>query len=169
MEQSEDNKIVFKERLISFFNRNKIKIYFLIGLLLLIISSIYLIKFKNEKENIFIAEQYVLAGLYLSSKENEKAKVIYEEILQSKNKFYSILALNSIIEKKLITDKKKILDYFKLLEGIKYPRDKTDLIILKKALFLIKNNDSKSGNILLQKLIDQNSSLKKIALDIISE
>ena len=42
-------------------------------------------------------------------KKNEKSKIIYEEIILSKNQFYSILALNNILEKKLETDKNKIV------------------------------------------------------------
>ena len=54
---------------------------------------------------------------YLNSNKNNEAKNILEEIVLSENKFYSILALNSIIEKTLIEDKNKILNYFKILEN----------------------------------------------------
>ena len=46
----------------------------------------------------------------------ETAQKIYEEIIISKNKFYSILSLNSIIEQNLIFDRDKILEYFEILE-----------------------------------------------------
>ena len=36
----------------------------------------------------------------------------------SDNKFYPILALNNVIEKKLISDNKKLLSYFNILEKI---------------------------------------------------
>ena len=52
---------------------------------------------KNEK----ISEQYIKAGIHLTSNEKEKSKLIYKEIILSKNKFYSVLALNSIIENEL--------------------------------------------------------------------
>ena len=45
----------------------------------------------------------------------KKLKNIYEEIILSKNKFYSLLALNTILEKNLINDKKKYLDYFEII------------------------------------------------------
>ena len=39
-------------------------------------------------------------------------KILFEEIILSKNKFYSILALNTILEKKLEKDKNKIIKIF---------------------------------------------------------
>ena len=63
----------------------------------------------DKKKNISLAEKYVQAEILLSSNKNEKAKKLYEEIILSKNKFYSILALNTVIEKDLIFDKKKLL------------------------------------------------------------
>ena len=48
-------------------------------------------------------------------------------------------------------------------------KDRQDLIILKKALYLKKINNSEEGNNLLKKLIDKNSSLKKIAQEIMAK
>ena len=59
----------------------------------------------------------------------------------SKNKFYSILALNTILEKNLVEKEEKILGYFKTLESINFSEDTKDIINFKKALFLIKMSD----------------------------
>ena len=67
--------------------------------MIITLISFTIIKYKNEKNNILIGEKYVEAGLKLSSNQTDKAKEIYEEIIYSKNNFYSILALNAIIEK----------------------------------------------------------------------
>ena len=69
------------------------------------------------KKNILISKKYVRAGLYLASGNTTDSADILEEIILSKNKFYSILALNVIVEKELILDKEKILEYFKILES----------------------------------------------------
>ena len=45
-----------------------------------------------------ISEKYIQAGLYLASKDEKKSKDLYEEVILSNNKFYSILALNTILE-----------------------------------------------------------------------
>ena len=62
--------------------------------LTLVILSIIFLQYKNDQKNSLIAEKYVQAGIYLSSNNSNDAKLLYEEIILSKNKFYSILALN---------------------------------------------------------------------------
>ena len=45
---------------------------------------------KKIKSNNLISEKYISTGLYLSTKDIEKSKNFYEEIILSKNKFYSV-------------------------------------------------------------------------------
>ena len=101
--------------------------------------------------------------------EKEKSLKLYQEIILSENKFYSILALNTIVEKKLITDKKKILDYFSFLENVISKKENKDLIMFKKAIYLIKTSDIQSGKNLLKNLVDNNSLLKSLALEILEK
>ena len=100
MEQSSENKLEFKDQFLRFYIRNKIKIYILLIILFVTVSSILFINNYNEKQNKLIAEKYIQAGLYLSSENKENAIFLLEEIILSKNNFYSILALNTIVEKK---------------------------------------------------------------------
>tara|TARA_A100001015_G_C14786078_1_gene631134 strand:+ start:79 stop:456 length:378 start_codon:yes stop_codon:yes gene_type:complete len=120
-----------------------------------------------DKKNELISEQYIKAGLYLASKKEIESKKILEEIINSKNKFYSQLALSIILEKKLETNSKKILDYFETVEKLQYKKEQKDLIVLKKALYLIKISQIKEGNKLLKKIIETNSSLKLIAEELL--
>tara|TARA_B100000902_G_C26696587_1_gene615058 strand:+ start:80 stop:589 length:510 start_codon:yes stop_codon:yes gene_type:complete len=169
MDQSIENKTDLKTKLFDFYNSNKAKIYFLIFVILLIITSIGFIKYKSEKNNIILSEKYIEAGIKLSSNQNDEAKKIYEEIIYSKNNFYSILALNKVLEKNLISDKNKILEYFEILEKSNSLKSQKDLIDLKKALYLIKEKDPKNGNDLLKELIKNKSSLEPIALEILNK
>ncbi len=165
MQEEIENKLELKDRLKNFYNQNKVKIYVTLFISITLITSAFLLQYKNEKKNVLIAEKYIQAGIYLSTKENENAKKLYEEIILSKNKFYSILALNTIIEKNLISDKKIILDYFsRSLNAVK-SKEQKDLINLKKALYLIKNSDAETGKSILEKLVNEDSSLKSIALE----
>ena len=116
----------------------------------------------NEKKNKLISEKYIQAGLYLSSEKKENAILLFEEIILSKNNFYSILALNTIVEKNLITDKIKIFEYFKILEDAISSKDENDLIVFKKALYLMKNSETEKGKNIMKDLIDKNSNLKPI-------
>ena len=164
MQEETENKLELKDRLKNFYNHNKVKIYVILFILFTLTISVFLFQYKNEK-NISIAEKYIQAGIYLSAKENENAKKLYEEIILSKNKFYSILALNTILEKKLISDEKMILNYFSILLNSIKSEEQKDLINLKKALYLIKNSDAKTGKSILEKLVNKDSTFKSIAID----
>ena len=169
MDQSEENKTEIKDRIINFLNDNKVKIYIFIFILATVLGSFIFIKTNNEKKNVLVAEKYLKAGINLVSNKNDIAKSLYEEIISSKNEFYAILALNTIIEKDLIIDQKKILEYFTVLERSVSTKETIDLIKLKKALYLIKILDIETGNKLLKSLIDDNSNLKSIAKELIEE
>ena len=169
MEQNIENKIETKDRINNFYNNNKGKIYISIAIVIMASLVFFYLKQNNEKKNILIAEKYVEAELLMSSKQQEKAKNIYKEIIQSNNSFYSILSLNEIIEKNLIQDKSIILNYFEILEKSVTSKDSKDLIFLKKALYLIKISDKDEGNKILKNLVEKNSKLKSIAQELIKE
>ena len=107
------------------------------------------------------------AGILLSSNQKNESKKILEKIVLSKNTFYSKLALNILIEKNLIKDEGKVLNLFEIVEKLEKHKDQKDLIIFKKALFLIKNGNKSEGNKILDYLISNNSSVKPLAQDII--
>ena len=167
MELNTENKLNFSEKLLNFYNHNKVKIFTLLFVSLLVATSLIFLNHQKKKKNTLISEKYVKAGIYLSAKKNNEAKKLYEEIIISKNKIYSILALNTIIEKNLISDENKILEYFSIVEKSISNKDQKDLMILKKALYQINENQKEEGNKLLKKLIDNNSSLKTIAQEIL--
>tara|TARA_B100001057_G_C22814488_1_gene936807 strand:+ start:79 stop:588 length:510 start_codon:yes stop_codon:yes gene_type:complete len=169
MDQDTESKLDFKNKLINFYKFNKVKVYISIIILLITLVIVSFINYQSERNNKLIAERYVQAGLFLASNKKDSARDIYEEIILSKNNFYSILALNTIIEKDLISSNEKILGYFKTLEETSLTKENYDLVIFKKALYLIKTSDIENGKNLLQILIDKNSNLKKIAQELIEE
>ena len=79
------------------------------------------------------------------------------------------MALNLIIEKNLVLDEQKILEYFSVLEKIKIPEDKKDLIIIKKALYFLKASKNDNGNKLLKEVINKNSKFKSLAEEIMQQ
>jgi len=133
------------------------------------IIYVNLFKINKEKKNEFIAEKYIQAGLLLSSKNQEKSKKIYEEIILSENNFYSILSLNTILEENLITDKNKILEYFSIVEKLTKSNDQLDLIFFKKALFLIEKKEITEGKAILKKIISQESKYKFLAEEVLKK
>lgn len=163
MEEKLNNKLELKTKLINFYNSNKVKIFTFILVTIITLITIIFLKINDEKKNILLAEKYIQAGIFLTSNKSDEAKQIYEEIIFSKNKFYSILSLNTILEKNLISDKNKILEYFDVLEKTISNKNNKDLIMLKKALYLIKESNTQEGRNLLKNLIENNSNLKIIA------
>ena len=169
MDENIEKKQELKSRLIHFFDKNKFKFFILISLIVIAIFAFSLFQINVKKKNSLIAEKYIQAGIYLANKKNADATLIFEEIIESKNKFYSILSLNTILEKKLLTDKKKILLLFKKIEKIKTTQEQKDLIKFKKALFLMNNSEFEEGKKLLQEIVDSQSGLKFLAEEIISK
>tara|TARA_B100001063_G_C16774082_1_gene563797 strand:+ start:835 stop:1344 length:510 start_codon:yes stop_codon:yes gene_type:complete len=167
MDESFNKTVNLKDKLTYFYNKNKFIIFMLLGAVIVAIAIIIFNDINSKTKNKLIADKYVKAGIYLASDEKEKSKYLYEEIIKSKNKFYSLLAFNAILEKNLIKDKEKIISYFNILEKINYSDNTSDLIVLKKALYLIKNSDIQKGNKLIKDLIDKNSNLKSLSEEIL--
>ena len=167
MEQNLNDKINLKDKLTNLYKENKFKVYSFISILIIIIFFIFIFNANIKKKNNLIAESYIQAGILLASGNKSKSIEVYEKVISSKNKFYSLLALNTILEKNLISDYNKILGYFALVEEkIKFKEQK-DLLIFKKALFLIKSGNNQEGEKLLRKLIENKSQLKSLAEEII--
>ena len=114
-----------------------------------------------------VAEKYIKAKIFLYLNKKNDALKIYENIILGKNSFYSILSLNTIIEKNLILDEKIVIKYFEVLEKKISNEEQKNLILLKKALYLIKIADFQNGNKILKSLVDRETILKNIAQDLL--
>tara|TARA_Y100001958_G_C21027990_1_gene402043 strand:+ start:67 stop:576 length:510 start_codon:yes stop_codon:yes gene_type:complete len=167
MDQELDNKFELKDKLISFYQKNKLSILTSVCLLIILIISFFFIQNLRLKNNELIGEKYIQAGLYLASDKKEESKKLFEEIILSENKFYSILSLNTILEKNLESDKNKILKYFEIVEDLANTKEQKDLLIFKKSLFLINVLEIKEGEKLLRMLINSDSKYKKLAEEIL--
>ena len=167
--EENNNKTELKDIIYLFYSKNKSYVFIFFSLILIFIILFISINIYQKNKNEIISEKFIKAGIYLSSKQETNAYKIYKEIILSKNKFYSILALNTIIEKNLETDKSEILTYFNILENLKIPKDQKDIIYFKKALYLLKILDIKEGNKLLSEIINSGSKLKPLAQDILNK
>ena len=151
MSQELDNNIKTKISLQSFIKENIKKIIFILSSIIISFIIFFFISVQNEKKNILIAEKYIQAGLYLGSNQILKSTEIFEEIVLSNNKFYSILAFSTLLEKNLIKDDEKILKYFEKLENLRLSKDQKDLLNFKKSLYLLKNSKKDEANKILEK------------------
>ena len=138
MEQKIDKSFENKNKFFSILKENKIKLIGVLFITLILSLTFIFYKMNENKKNILISEKYIQAGLLLAADENEKSKKLLEDIILSKNEFYSVLALNTLLEKNLEKDENKVLNYFEVVENLSLRQEQRDLVILKKALFLIK-------------------------------
>ena len=147
---------------------SKKKKLFLLFLLIIIVilSTIIFLNHYQKNQNNKISEKYITAGIYLLSKDYEKSKSIYKEIILSKNKFYSILALNNIIENNLEKNNEEILKFFEIVEEVNITKEQKNLVKFKKALYFKKISRDLEGNKLLEEIIADNSIWKDAALEI---
>ena len=169
MSENPNQANVIKMRLILFFRNNKIKILISFFLIFLGLISYSLNQYNVKKTRNLISEKYILAGIYLSSGEKEKSKKLFEEIVLSNDKFYTSLALYSILEKKLENDRQKILMYFDNAKKSVKLKDQKDIITFKKALYLLKENETDKAKSLLKNLIKSDSKIKSLAEEILTK
>ena len=167
MNENLEKKIDFKQSLISFYRKNKFKLIFFFIIVLLAIVGIFLMNVSKEKKNLLISEKYIKAGVYLSLNDNDQSLKIFREIIMSKNNFYSPLSLYTIIEKNLETNPNEILKYFDIIENLNIEEEQKELILLKKALYLINIDKKKEAISILQKLTKTQSNYKVLANEIL--
>ena len=96
---------------------------------------------KNFLKNIFFC--------LLSKNDNKEKAMPFIEIIFSTNRFYAILSLNTILEKKLENDQNKILKYFNILEDLNISKDQKISYYLK-SLYLINNSRLEDGKKILE-------------------
>jgi len=165
-----ENEIVDKSDLIhkisNIVNKKKKLLLSILFIIIAILSVKIFLNYYQDNQNEKISEKYIKAGIYLSSKDKEKSKSVYKEIIFSKNKFYSILALNNIIENDLEENSDEVLKFFKIVENINITKEQKNLVKLKKALYFKKISRNTEGNRLLKEIIADNSIWTETAIEI---
>ncbi len=164
MENEISDKQNFTNNIENFLKKNKkILISFLIFVVFIIVG-IFFFNHYQISETKKISESYIKGGVYLSQNKMEKAKNTYKDIILKKDNFYSLLALNNIIENKLIKDNDEIIKLFEIVENVRKEKSQKDLVRLKKALFLLEISKNKEAKLIFDDLISSNSIWKEIAM-----
>ncbi len=158
-----ETKINSSEKIVNFVQKNKNIILINFILIISVLVGISYFNYYQNSKNEKISEKFVQAGIYLSLNKQEESKKIYKEVISSKNKFYSILALNNIIDNDLEQNNEEVLELFDIVENIKIENEQKNLIKLKKALYLIKISRDNEGKKLLDEIISDDSIWKEAA------
>ena len=139
---------------------------------LLFIAFVFLIVLENQKEKkqILFSEIFINAKLLLEQNKTNDAKLILEDLVDKKNKFYSTLSLSLIISNELEKDNNKIIKMFDKVLSIKsLENEELNLIRYKKIIFLAKNNKTQelleSANI----IINSNSEWRNEVINLLGE
>ena len=154
------------EKIENFVGKNKNILLIILTLTVFAIIGISYFNYYQNSKNEKVSEKFVQAGIYLSLNQQEKSKKIYKEIIISKNKFYSLLALNNIIDNDLEQNNEEVLELFNIVENTKIEKEQKNLVKLKKALYLIKISKDNEGEKLLNEIISDNSIWKETAFEI---
>mgnify|MGYP007071990362 CR=1 FL=1 len=166
MENKIDNSVNYINKFKKIYNKRKKTFLLILVLAIIALIGLNIVNIYKINSNKKIAEKYIQAGLLLASKDNVKAKTLYREIIYSKNKFYSQLSLNTMIENNLEKNEDEVLKLFEAVQQINLKREEKNLIKLKKALFLIKISKDIKGKQLLKEIVEDNSTWSSIALEI---
>ena len=125
-----------KSKLKKFYEANKILIFSTILVLTIGIVSIGIYSETKERKKMLLADNYILAKVYLRNNDKNKATNILKTITFANESTYSSLSLFLIINKNLIVDRKELLSLFDhVLENNKFEKEVRNLIIFKKILF----------------------------------
>ena len=155
-ENNTDSK--FQDRLVNFLKSNIKLIVVLLVFILLILFSFFLYISFQEKKHLAISEQYNNATILISQEKTDRGKILLENIIKQKNKFYSPLALYLLIDKKIEKDQDKIIEYFDSVIEIKaIGKENINLIKIKKALYLFETKNEKMVIKTLNPIINSDS------------
>jgi hypothetical protein len=139
---------------------------------LFFIGFLFLIFLENQKEKkqILLSEIFINAKLLIEQNKKNDAKLVLEDLVNKKNKFYSTLSLSFIISNELEEDNNKIIKMFDKVLSIKsLENEELNLIRYKKTIFLAKNNKTQelleSANI----IINSNSQWRNEVINLLGE
>ena len=152
-----------------FINNKKFLISILLTIILLVVGYFVYDEYKDNKKK-KIADQFNLSSIEFILGKNENIESEMIEIIESKNKTYSPLALYFLLDNNIIDSKEKINRLFDIIiNDTNLDKEIKNLNIYKKALY---NSDSGSENNLLKilkPLINSESIWKSHALYLLAE
>jgi predicted negative regulator of RcsB-dependent stress response len=164
----EDKALEKENRFINFLENNKKKILFLAIMLVAIIIVFFMYSKIQEKKNLQISQEFNKAKILLTKKNLDESKNLLIKIINKKNKFYSPLSLNIIIENNLVKNSNDIKNYYNTVIDIRsLEKENINLIKYKQGLYLIKIGDDQLALDLLEQIVNSDSFWKNSSLRIL--
>ena len=158
------------EKIKNFFIKNKKILISSAIILILILISFFSYKMYEDGHREWLADKYNIAVIEYENGNKSKAISSLKEIIEDKDKTYSLLALYFLIDNNLIDNKNKVNDLFDILiDETNLELEIKNLLHYKKALY---NSDFIKENELLKILnpiINSESIWKSHALYLMAE
>jgi len=159
------NSPTIKDRVLDFYKKNRVYIFSISFLIIVIIASFIFYAEDKEKKRILLTDNYIKAKIYLNEDKQHEATKLLKDIVFSDERTYSALALFLILDENLITDQQELTSLFDhILKNNKYEKEIKDLIVLKKALFQSNFLNEAELLTITKPLIENNSLWKPHAL-----
>ena len=125
-----------KSRIKKFYESNKIFIFSLILILIILFGSLSFYLENQERKKILLSENYIQAKIYLENGYNNEALNTLKKVIFANDSTYSTLSFFLILNQNLISDYKEISAlYDHLLENNNFEKELRNLLIYKKSLF----------------------------------
>ena len=158
------------EKLKTFLINNKKSLVSLTIVIILTLFGYFIYKDYNKKQKIKLADKYNLIQMNFESGNNDNVVNGLKNIIMSKDKTYSPLALYFLIDNSLIESAEEINEFFDIIiKNVNLDREVKNLIIYKKALY---NSEFETENNLLEilkPLINSDSVWKSHAFLLMGE
>ena len=130
------NQKTKEQKIKDFFLQYKKIIYILLSLFIILLFSIFFYKDYKVKKNKELASKYLFVQANYSKDKNEFFSKELINIINKKNKTYSILSLLFIVDNEVLNNKNDVNFYFDyVIKKINLDADTKKLLILKKAIF----------------------------------
>ena len=121
-----------RDKVFNFLQKNKLKIIVITVAIILAVSSFSIYSFLKEKKKINLSNTYIEATVMLKQDELDKAEENLKKLVLSKDPFYSMIALNLIINKGLFKKNIEVVDFFDyLIESKSIDSEQKNLLIYK--------------------------------------
>ena len=125
-----------QSKLRKFYEKNKILIFSLIAIAVILLFSFSFYLENRENKSIAMSEKYIEAKVHLEQDKKDEALMKLKELIFANDPTYSTLSFFLIMNQKLITDQNELSALFDhlLLEN-KFSKEMKNLMIYKKALY----------------------------------
>ena len=158
-----------KNDVTNFIRKKKKTLIYVLIIILSLIIAFFIYQYFEQQKHIKISEQFNTAKIKIS-KNLEESKDILINIIEKKNKFYSPMSLNLLLEKEINLSNEKILELFdKVIEIRGLEKNTKNLYVLKKGLFLSEFSDEKTILNTLNPLINSDSIWRTQAIIILEK